>query len=78
MPKFVYWFDQVDRSDSTHFGEKAALLADLKRSGFSVSEGFVLSPRAYFEFLANGHLQTKINKLLGSVVKSNQAVKGES
>ena len=78
MPKFVYSFDQIDSSDSGHFGEKAALLAGLKKSGFGINEGFVLSPRAYFEFLANGNLQTKINKLLGSVVKSNQAVKGES
>src|SRR3972149_10598513 len=78
MPKFVYWFDQLDRSDGSRFGEKAALLADLKKSGISINEGFVLSPKAYFEFLERGHLREKINKLLGSVVKSDKTVKEES
>ena len=78
MPKFVYWFDQLDRSDGSRFGEKAALLADLKKSGISINEGFVLSPKAYFEFLESGHLREKINKLLGSVVKSDKTVKEES
>lgn len=72
MPKFIQWFDQIDNSDLSSFGKEAVNLANLKRAGFQVPEGFAISPNALVVFLDSNNLRTKIKNVFLSLSKPDK------
>lgn len=49
--KLVYWLDEVCREHNDVVGKKCANLGELRKGGFPVPYGFVLSLKAYNEFM---------------------------
>lgn len=68
MPvKNLYWFDEILKDDDHHIGEKGIKLAEFKKIGVSIPEGFVVSSVAFDNFLKENKLQTKANHLISTV-----------
>ncbi len=52
---YILWLDDIDRDTVARAGSKAANLGELARAGFPVPHGFVVTTRAFHDFLsANG------------------------
>jgi phosphoenolpyruvate synthase/pyruvate phosphate dikinase len=54
-----------DSTDITAVGGKGASLGKLVKVGFPVPSGFVVTTRAYMEFLHANNLEVMIEKILG-------------
>lgn len=70
MPKdnsSILWFSDVDKEDIPVVGGKGANLGEMTRAGFPVPNGFIVTAQAYFKFLKDNNLTTKINHLLGTI-----------
>lgn len=70
MPKTdlsILWFDEVDKEDIPSVGGKGANLGEMTQAGFPVPQGFIVTSYAYFHFLKENNLTTKINHLLGTI-----------
>lgn len=61
---FVVWFKDVDRDDVALVGGKGANLGEMTRAGFPVPNGFIVTSTAYYAFIKENNLTTKINHLL--------------
>lgn len=62
--EFVVWFKDVDRDDVGIVGGKGANLGEMTRAGFPVPNGFIVTAYAYYQFIKDNNLITKINDLL--------------
>lgn len=51
MNEFIYWLDQISASDRLFVGDKAFNLSQLHQQGFRVVPGFIISSRAFVQFL---------------------------
>ncbi len=60
-------FPEVDKYDSYHVGVRAGSIGELVQAGFPVPDGFIISATAYFTFLKEHNLTTKINHLLKTI-----------
>jgi phosphoenolpyruvate synthase/pyruvate phosphate dikinase len=60
LGRSVAWLDDVDRDDLPFAGGKGANLGALRRGGFSVPDGFVVSTDAYAAVVNAGGLETAI------------------
>lgn len=70
MPKVtssILWFKDIDKHDIPVVGGKGANLGEMTQARFPVPNGFVVTSYAYFHFLKENNLTTKINHLLGTV-----------
>lgn len=70
MPKSnssILWFSEVDKEDIPVVGGKGANLGEMTRAGFPVPNGFIVTAQAYFKFIKDNNLTTKINHLLGTI-----------
>lgn len=63
----ILWFKNVDKDDIPHVGGKGANLGEMTQSGFPVPDGFIVTSHAYFRFIKENNLTTKINHLLGTI-----------
>ncbi len=63
----IYWFKEVTKDDISLVGGKGANLGEMTKAGFPVPPGFIVSSKAYFQFLKENNLTTKINHLLRTV-----------
>ena len=61
---FVVWFKDVDKDDIKLVGGKGANLGEMTRAGFPVPNGFSVTSLAYYNFIKQNDLTTKINHLL--------------
>jgi len=64
---FVLWLSQVDKSDASYIGEKAANLGEMLKSKLPVPKGFVISSLAYQTFIKENKLKYKIRDKLKSI-----------
>ncbi len=62
--KFIKTFSQIDKDDVGLVGGKGANLGEMAASNLPVPDGFVLTSKAYFQFLEKNHLKEKIRKIL--------------
>ncbi len=62
--KNLYWFKDVDKGDIPLVGGKAANLGEMIQAGFPVPDGFCVSAAAYFNFLEENQLKSKIDREL--------------
>lgn len=64
LPKFVVWFNEVDKEDIPLVGGKGANLGEMTKAGFPVPAGFIVTSAAYKHFLDVTHLRSKIESAL--------------
>lgn len=69
---FVVWFNDVGKEDVALVGGKGANLGEMTRAKFPVPGGFIVTSRAYYAFLRENNLTTKINHLLKTANFNNQ------
>jgi pyruvate, water dikinase len=62
--KFVAWFGEVDKDDTSLVGGKGANLGELTRAGIPVPSGFCVTSEVYFSFLNNSGIRPGIEELL--------------
>lgn len=65
--KYVLWFSEIDKDDVALVGGKGANLGEMTQAGFPVPSGFVVTAQAYYAFLKENNLATKIKNLINSV-----------
>ncbi len=66
MPKYVAWFSEIGKNDVSLVGGKGANLGEMINAGFPVPNGFVVTSKAYYEFLKENKLDIKIKHLLSA------------
>ena len=67
MPKSthnLYWFKEVGKDDVGIVGGKGANLGEMTQAHFPVPPGFIISAKAYFQFIKDHNLATRIDHLL--------------
>jgi len=64
---FVLWFEEVRKEDIPLVGGKGANLGELKSAGIPVPNGFIMTSSAYYYFLDQTRLRSKIQKLLSGL-----------
>ncbi|OGH18398.1 MAG: phosphoenolpyruvate synthase [Candidatus Levybacteria bacterium RIFCSPHIGHO2_12_FULL_38_12] len=62
----VLWFSEVGKDDIALVGGKGANLGEMTGAGFPVPDGFIVTSKAYYQFLRENNLVTKIKHLIGS------------
>ncbi len=73
MPvKNIVWFEEVDKKDVGLVGGKGANLGEMTNTRLPIPYGFIVTSRAYFEFIKEAELQPKIDSFL-SVVNFNNS-----
>lgn len=65
--EFTVWFDEVGKSDVGLVGGKGANLGEMTHAHFPVPNGFIVTSYAYFTFIKNSGLESKITPILSSV-----------
>lgn len=63
----ILWFREIDKNDIAYVGGKGANLGELVKENFPVPPGFVVTAKAYFDFLSLHKLDQKIKKSLDSL-----------
>ena len=69
--KYILWFRDVDKDDVALVGGKGANLGELTRAGLPVPPGFIVTAKAYFDFLEETDIDLKIEKLLKNLDVNN-------
>lgn len=62
--KNILWFQEVDKNDGAMVGGKGANLGEMAAAGFPVPRGFIITSHAYFNFLEENKLKSKIHQEL--------------
>ncbi len=62
--KLVVWFNEVGREDVDYVGGKGANLGEMTQEKFPVPNGFIVTSHAYFTFIAESGLTSKIKTVL--------------
>jgi pyruvate,water dikinase len=58
--KYILWFSEVDKDDIPLVGGKGANLGEMAAIGLPVPRGFIVTSKAYFDFLEQNKLKSKI------------------
>lgn len=59
-PKYIAWFEEIDKEDVAQVGGKGANLGEMYNSGIPVPYGFVVTANTYFDFLKETGISKKI------------------
>ena len=70
-PAYIVWFNEVDKDDVTLVGGKGANLGEMVSFGIPVPPGFIVTAKAYFQFLEENKLQPKIKDILKGIDASD-------
>jgi len=65
--KNILWFNQADKEDVALVGGKGANLGEMASFDIPVPEGFVVTSKAYFDFLRENKLELKIKDVLEKI-----------
>ena len=65
--RFIFWFSEIDKDDGAFVGGKGANLGEMTKAKFPVPNGFIISSQAYFKFIRENNLTTKIKHLLATI-----------
>ena len=65
--KNILWFQEVDKDDIPLVGGKGANLGEMAKAGFPVPRGFIVTSKAYFDFLEENKLKSKIHQELKKI-----------
>jgi len=69
--KSIVWFEEVSKGDVGLVGGKGANLGEMTNADLPIPYGFIVTSRAYFEFIEGAHLGDKIKQLLGMINYEN-------
>lgn len=70
---YVVWFRDVDKEDVELVGGKGANLGEMTKAGFPVPNGFIVTSKAYYDFLKENNLGKNIKNLLNLTDLKDQA-----
>ena len=78
--KNILWFKQIDKNDTPVVGGKGANLGEMTSFlGNLVPQGFVVTAKAYFDFIEYNHLKDKVAKILeGANLEQNDELTAAS
>jgi len=62
--KYILWFNEVDKDDVGLVGGKGANLGEMASFGIPVPQGFIVTSKAYFDFLEENKFKSRINQYL--------------
>jgi pyruvate,water dikinase len=65
--KNILWFKEIDKEDIALVGGKGANLGEMAGFDIPVPEGFVITAKAYFDFLKENKLELKIKEILEKI-----------
>lgn len=65
--KFVVWFSEVDKGDIDIVGGKGANLGEMTKAGFPVPPGFIVTAQAYYHFLDETQIRSKIHAMVSGL-----------
>jgi len=65
--KNILWFQEVDKDDIPLVGGKGANLGEMAKAGFPVPRGFIVTSKAYFDFLEENKLKSRIHQELKKI-----------
>jgi len=65
--KNILWFSEVDKDDGAYVGGKGANLGELTKAGIPVPNGFIVTSKAYFDFIKQNNLKDRIKQAIKSV-----------
>lgn len=65
--QYVLWFHEIDKDDLPFVGGKGANLGEMTKIKIPVPQGFVVTVKAYFDFLDANHLREPIKDVLRKV-----------
>jgi len=65
--KNILWFNQIDKEDIALVGGKGANLGEMASFDIPVPDGFVITSKAYFDFLKENKLEVKIKDILEKI-----------
>ena len=65
--KNILWFQEVDKNDVSLVGGKGANLGEMAKADFPVPRGFIVTSKAYFDFLEENKLKSKIHQELKKI-----------
>lgn len=71
--RYVVWFREVGAKDIALVGGKGANLGELVNANFPVPAGFIVTSRAYFDFIESTGLKQKIIELIDPLDVDNTA-----
>src|SRR3972149_8525834 len=71
--KYNLFFKDIDKGDISTVGGKGANLGEMTKAGFPVPPGFIVTAQAYYHFLDETQIRSKIHSILSGldVNKSN-------
>lgn len=67
----IVWFEEVDKHDVNLVGGKGANLGEMVHADLPIPYGFIVTAHAYFYFLNDAQIGTKIKNLLASLDYNN-------
>lgn len=68
---YILWFNQVNSQDITLVGGKGANLGEMMKIGLPVPNGFIVTSKAYYDFIKENNLGEKIKEILRNVDKNS-------
>lgn len=69
---YVIWFKDIKKEDASLVGGKGANLSEMMSLSFPVPNGFVITTAAFFDFIKENNLSSKIKHLISHVDFNNQ------
>jgi pyruvate, water dikinase len=63
----ILFFSEINTHDESIVGKKGIILGNITQAGFPVPPGFVVSTKAYFQFLKKHNLIVRINQLISTI-----------
>lgn len=70
--KNILWFEEVNKDDVGIVGGKGANLGEMTNTHLPIPYGFVVTSKAYFDFIRQNQLEAKIKALLHNINCENQ------
>ncbi len=71
MNKKIVWFSEVDKNSLSLVGGKGANLGEMIQAGFPIPFGFIVTSKAYFEFINETKLDKKIKEIISYINYEN-------
>lgn len=68
---FIAWFREINKHDVSLVGGKGANLGEIYNAGIPVPNGFVVTANAYYHFIRENSLSTKIQHLISTTDFNN-------
>jgi len=69
---YIIWFKDIKKEDTNLVGGKGANLGEMVNSSFPIPNGFVVTLKAYFDFIKENNLANKIKHLINLIDLNNQ------